>query len=153
MYTNSPIPIFLRHTFGDLIRNTKRRFFVISCFHHIFEKMLIQITILIGLLIIWWNKKSTKPANFPPGPQRYPIFGSYFETVRPGEKRPNLFWSVRKFAKQYGNIFGFYLNNTPFVVLTDYEDIKEILKKGKQFRRELCVTSFSNEHLYIVVFS
>ena len=93
--------------------------------------MLIQITILIGLLIIWWYKKSTKPANFPPGPAKYPIFGSYFETLRPGEKRPNLFWSVRKFAKQYGTIFGFYLNNTPFIVLTDYEDIKEILKKDE----------------------
>ena len=93
--------------------------------------MLIQITILIGLLIIWWYKKSTKPTNFPPGPAKYPIFGSYFETLRPGEKRPNLFWSVRKFAKQYGSIFGFYLNNTPFIVLTDYEDIKEILKKDE----------------------
>ena len=93
--------------------------------------MIIQITILIGLLIIWWLKKSSKPENFPPGPQRYPIFGSFFETVKPGGKKPNLFYSVRKFAKQYGNVFGFYLNNAPFVVLTDYEDIKEILKKDE----------------------
>ena len=28
-------------------------------------------------------------------------------------------------------LFEFYLNNAPFVVLTDYEDIKEILKKDE----------------------
>ena len=91
--------------------------------------MILQIVILVILSIVWFFKKSTKPENFPPGPPRYPIVGSYFYTVKPGEKRPNLFWTVRKFFHEYGPIFGFYLNNSAFVVLTKYEDIKEVLKK------------------------
>jgi parvulin-like peptidyl-prolyl isomerase len=38
---------------------------------------------------------------------------------------------VRQFAKKYGSVFGFYLGNTPFVVITDFQDIKEILKKDE----------------------
>lgn len=91
----------------------------------------IYLSIFVGLFVIWFIKGCTKPSNFPPGPARYPFFGSYYATVKPGEKRPNLFYSVRKFAKEYGSIFGFYLSNTPFIVLTDYEDIKEVLKKDE----------------------
>ena len=93
--------------------------------------MIVQITIVLGLLIIYLFKKSQKPPNFPPGPPRRPFIGSFQYCVKPGEKRPNLFWSVRKFAQEYGNIFGFYLNNTPFVVLTEFNDIKETLKRDE----------------------
>ena len=49
-------------------------------------------------------------------------------TLPPGSKRPNLFYAVTKFADKYGSIFGFWINQVTFVVLTEYEDIKEVLK-------------------------
>ncbi len=62
---------------------------------------------------------------------RYPIIGSARFMTLPGDTsgRPNLVYSVRKFAKQYGSIFSFFLGNGQFVVVTEFEDIKEIFKK------------------------
>ena len=54
--------------------------------------------------------------------------GSFYYTLPPGSKRPNLFYAVTKFAEKYGSIFGFWINQAQFVVLTEYEDIKEVLK-------------------------
>ena len=90
--------------------------------------MIFQLTLLIGLLIIWVLKKVQKPEKFPPSPPRWPYFGSYFYTLKPGSKRPNLFFAVTEFAKKYGSIFGFWINQNAFVVLTDFEDIKEVMK-------------------------
>ncbi len=97
--------------------------------------MIIQITLILGLFLIWWLKNSSKPSKLPPGPPRYPFVGSYYYTVKPGEKRPNLFYAVRKLAKEYGPIFAFYLSNNPLVVLTEYDDIKEILKRDEVSNR------------------
>ena len=90
--------------------------------------MILQLTVLLGLLILWLFKKTQKPNNFPPGPPRWPFLGSYKYTLKEGSNKPNLFYAVQKFAKEYGSIFGFWINQVQFVVLTEYEDIKEVLK-------------------------
>ena len=90
--------------------------------------MIFQLTLLIGLFIIWVFKKTQKPNNFPPSPPRWPFLGSFYYTLPPGSKRPNLFYAVTQFAEKYGSIFGFWINQVTFVVLTEYEDIKEVLK-------------------------
>ena len=90
--------------------------------------MIFQLTLLIGLFIIWVLKKTQKPNNFPPSPPKWPFLGSFYYTLKPGSKRPNLFYAVTKFAKMYGSIFGFWINQAQFVVLTEYEDIKAVLK-------------------------
>ena len=90
--------------------------------------MIFQLTLLVGLFIIWVFKKTQKPNNFTPSPPRWPFLGSFYYTLPPGSKRPNLFYAVTQFAEKYGSIFGFWINQVTFVVLTEYEDIKEVLK-------------------------
>ena len=91
--------------------------------------MLVLATAFIGLLIIWLITKSIKPKDFPPGPPKYPIIGNALEISQSGQNTPSIFYGVRKFAKLYGKVFGFHLGSEVFVVLTDYQDIKDMMKK------------------------
>ena len=80
----------------------------------------------LTLLIILWIKGTSKPPNFPPGPPRVPIIGSDGEMKNPWGSKPSIFWGIVQLEKKYGDIFGLYLGNLRTVVLTRYEDIKEV---------------------------
>lgn len=96
---------------------------------------LIIFTLIVCILGYYWVCRTSKPLNFPPGPPRYPIVGSTpFMKPSKGAK-PSIFWAVCQFAKKYGSIFGFYLGNHSTVVLTNYEDIKEVFNKEEASHR------------------
>ena len=92
-------------------------------------------TIIAGLVVFWWQKKTCKPHLFPPGPPRYPIIGSLFELRNPWFAKPSVFWGILQMQRKYGDTFGFYLGNLPTVVLTRYEDIKKVLNMEQSAAR------------------
>ncbi|CCD65646.1 CYtochrome P450 family [Caenorhabditis elegans] len=69
--------------------------------------------------------------GLPPGPTPIPIFGNLFQLS--GSEAPGI--SIfQKWKDQYGPIFTFYMGPVPFVVLTDYQDIKEtVIKDGDTY--------------------
>nr|APH81384.1 cytochrome P450 CYP3075C1 [Tigriopus kingsejongensis] len=86
--------------------------------------------ILVPLLVtIWMFWSSRKPQNYPPGPPRLPVIGSLpyiFPTWPIDVLKMNQF-----LAGKFGKIMGFYLGGKSVVVVSDYELIKEVMKKDE----------------------
>nr|AKH03508.1 cytochrome P450 3075A2 [Paracyclopina nana] len=97
--------------------------------------LLVLFITFLALFVHFWRRSSCKPPNFPPGPPRYPIVGSAPFMKPNNSSKPSIFWAICKFAREYGSIFGFYLGQYKTVVLTDYEDIKEVLNKDEASHR------------------
>ena len=82
--------------------------------------------LLLSFLFIW-KYFTVKPKNFPPGPSRFPFLGNVLDLKSPHSATPSVFWGVTQLQKKFGNIFGLYLGSMRTVVLTKYEDMKELL--------------------------
>ena len=70
------------------------------------------------------------PNKFPPGPIRFPLFGSlsFMFEIDPFNKKKSLIHAIFQNVEKYGKVFGFYMGIQPFVVIADYEILKEVLK-------------------------
>ena len=92
--------------------------------------MLTLILYIISVTLISLGWYLWIPKNFPPGPTSFPIFGSlsFMLEIHPFDKKNSLVHSIFNNAKRYGNIFGFYMGFQPFVVIADYDILKEVLK-------------------------
>ena len=90
----------------------------------------ILVAFLVILFSLWLRKSTSIPKNFPPGPPRYPIIGSLTHMLQKSETSNNkgMIHGIFKMKEKYGNIFGFFIGNQPYVVLADYDIIKEVLK-------------------------
>ena len=86
--------------------------------------------LFIGLCVVLaclLYKYSQKPDKFPPGPPRIPLIGSSAfmpKEVKDGKKKFQI-----HMAETYGPISGTYVGNTPAVILSDYELIKDVFKR------------------------
>ena len=91
---------------------------------------LIFAAIFVLLFSIWWYLGTLTPKKFPPGPFRYPVIGSLFFMYEICEvfKENTLIHAIFKNVDRYGKVFGFYMGNQPFVVVADYDILKEVLK-------------------------
>lgn len=71
-----------------------------------------------------------KPKKFPPGPIRFPFIGSlsFMYEICEIFKENTLIHAIFRNVEKYGKIFGFHIGNQPFVVVADFEILKEILK-------------------------
>ena len=70
------------------------------------------------------------PNKFPPGPIRFPLLGSlsFMFEIDPFNKKKSLIHAIFQNVEKYGKVFGFYMGIQPFVVIADYEILKEVLK-------------------------
>lgn len=67
-----------------------------------------------------------RPPNFPPGPPRIPVFGSYLILLIIDHK--NLHNAIKKLCKFYkSSVIGFYTGSYLTVVANDQQNIREIL--------------------------
>ena len=91
---------------------------------------LVFISLFVVVFSIWWHLSSAVPKDFPPGPRRFPIFGSLFFMLEFSEllKDSTLIHAVLRNVENYGKLFGFYIGSQPYVVIADYNYIKEVLK-------------------------
>ena len=90
----------------------------------------ILLAVIVVLISLWLHKSTSIPKNFPPGPPRYPIIGSLTHMLQKSETSNNkgMIHGIFKMKEKYGNIFGFFIGNQPYVVLADYDIIKDVLK-------------------------
>jgi hypothetical protein len=72
------------------------------------------------LFVYWLFLRTRKPKNFPPGPPRLPVVGSFpFIDVK-----GSFVQTMRYAADKYGPITGIFLGNMPAVIISDYSIIK-----------------------------
>ena len=94
---------------------------------------LIFVTLFVVFFSLWWYFNTRIPENFPPGPPRYPIFGSSRYMMVKGEnmKKKSLMHGIFKNVEKYGKLLGFYMGTQPYVVVADYEMMKDLLKRDE----------------------
>ncbi|GLH09240.1 Probable cytochrome P450 304a1, partial [Gryllus bimaculatus] len=84
---------------------------------------------LLLLVLRLYRQAYQKPENFPPGPPRLPIWGSYWLML--WEDYRFMHKSLLTLAERYKTkVLGFYLGDFPCVMLKDYEDIKEMQSRS-----------------------
>ena len=76
----------------------------------------IIVSLFAILFAIWYHKRTRKTAEFPPGPPRWPIVGSLPYIAG---KNGNLLLGLQD---------GYYIGNTPIVLVADFNVLKEICK-------------------------
>ncbi|XP_068081913.1 probable cytochrome P450 304a1 [Anabrus simplex] len=87
--------------------------------------LLLLVAILL-LIIYIYHYAVSRPPNFPPGPVRLPVFGSYLQLLAGNYRYP--YKIIDKMTSKYkSKILGFYLGSIPTIVACDFESIKEIL--------------------------
>ncbi|XP_053691403.1 probable cytochrome P450 304a1 [Sabethes cyaneus] len=96
--------------------------------------MLVTPTIFLWLVVLalvsYWSYKFLfgRPVNFPPGPPRFPLLGSYGILLMINHL--HLHKAVAKLRRFYGtNILGMYLGSFETVYVSDYDTAKEVLNR------------------------
>lgn len=82
---------------------------------------------LVVLIVTWIHLHYKKKFNYwtekgVPGPKGRIFFGNMFEIMKNG-----FFLTTQNYRQKYGKIYGFYLSNTPCLVVSDPELVKDIL--------------------------
>uniref|UniRef100_A0A1L8E4N0 Putative cytochrome n=1 Tax=Nyssomyia neivai TaxID=330878 RepID=A0A1L8E4N0_9DIPT len=91
--------------------------------------ILIGLTICLVLYRIY-KYMFYRPKNFPPGPPRIPIFGSYLFLLLINHKE--LHKAVLILCKWYkSKTIGLYVGGAPTIVCNEYEGVKEILNRSE----------------------
>jgi len=89
--------------------------------------------ILIAVFVIvftwWFIKGCRKPLHFPPGPPKWPLLGSLPHLAGAGDAPGGFFHMGRLMVRRYGKLAGFYHGNIPTVVVSDFDIIKDLLKR------------------------
>ncbi|XP_068082183.1 probable cytochrome P450 304a1 [Anabrus simplex] len=86
--------------------------------------LLLAVIVLLGVLL--YRHAVSRPPNFPPGPIRLPVFGSYLQLLI-GNYAYHYRILDKMTLKYKSKILGFYIGSLPTIVACDYESIKEIL--------------------------
>jgi cytochrome P450 family 33 len=81
--------------------------------------------LLLPLVALFFYNFYWKRRNLPPGPTPLPLLGNLLEI---GKESPGT-QALARWHKQYGPVFTYWLGETPFVALADYETIIEALVK------------------------
>jgi hypothetical protein len=84
---------------------------------------IIIVSLFVIVFLLWIYKRTQKPKDFPPGPPRWPLIGSLpYITGQNGSLLLGLVKPVQKF----GPVIGYYVGNTPAVLVADYNILREI---------------------------
>ncbi|XP_072037042.1 cytochrome P450 2J4-like [Amphiura filiformis] len=111
----------------------------------------VLVLVLVILLVVCWIQQ---PRNLPPGPWRFPIIGFVPQLMwSMFYKREELHMLATRLGQKYGKIFSFDLFGLVFVVINDFDMIKEAsnnpLNSNKGFNNEFEYKVFgSTVHSY-----
>ncbi|XP_037049572.1 farnesoate epoxidase-like [Bradysia coprophila] len=83
--------------------------------------IIVVLAILVAIALFLYNNER-RPKNFPPGPVGYPIVG-YLPFLGDGSHA-----DIGKIGKKYGDIFSLKMGSYWYVVLNDFDLIKNALK-------------------------
>ncbi|XP_069682419.1 probable cytochrome P450 304a1 [Periplaneta americana] len=88
--------------------------------------LLLILFCLIAYYLYRYSKQ--RPHNFPPGPSTLPLWGSYWWVLFNNYKFP--YKGFQKLAEKYKTkILGLHLGSFPTVVVSDYENVKQVLTR------------------------
>ncbi|KAM6327207.1 cytochrome P450 2J2-like [Podargus strigoides] len=79
------------------------------------------LVVLVTFLLIIDLVKKRRPRNFPPGPQLFPLMGTFVDFQQP------LHLALQKLTGRYGNIFSVQFGSLTFVVVRGYQMVREAL--------------------------
>ncbi|KAM9620025.1 cytochrome P450 2J2-like [Morphnus guianensis] len=79
------------------------------------------LVVLVTSLLIIDLVKKRRPRNFPPGPQLFPLVGTFVDLKQP------LHLALQKLTGRYGNIFSVQFGSLTFVVVNGYQMVREAL--------------------------
>ena len=88
--------------------------------------MLFAIVLAFLLFVFWLYKSTQKAPNFPNGPPRLPVIGGLPWLIK--GSNGSTIQSYENLCEQYGKACGFYIGYGKFIVLSDYELVKEAFK-------------------------
>ncbi|CAJ0962292.1 unnamed protein product, partial [Mesorhabditis belari] len=101
--------------------------------------MLFLLTLTVLMLILFYELY-WKRRNYPPGPIPLPIFGNLLEIA----KAPPGYEAFRKWRKDHGSVFTFWLSFKPIVVIADFDQMREtIVKDGDKFTDRFSFEDFN----------
>ncbi|PKU35690.1 cytochrome p450 2j2-like [Limosa lapponica baueri] len=79
------------------------------------------LVVLVVFLLIIDLVRKRRPRNFPPGPQLFPLVGTFVDFKQP------LHLALQKLTGRYGNIFSVQFGSLTFVVVNGYQMVREAL--------------------------
>uniref|UniRef100_A0A8D0FMG1 Cytochrome P450 2J2-like n=1 Tax=Strix occidentalis caurina TaxID=311401 RepID=A0A8D0FMG1_STROC len=82
-----------------------------------FNSHLMLLVVLVTFLLIIDLVKKRRPRNFPPGPQIFPLVGTFVDFKQP----------LHLALQKYGNIFSVQFGSLTFVVANGYQMVREAL--------------------------
>jgi len=86
--------------------------------------MIIPLAILAALLFFIWKKAFPYPKNFPPGPRfPLPIAGDGYVLGK------HVTSGLMKLKEKYGKIVGLYFGPRLTIIISDFDDVNELLTK------------------------
>ncbi|CAP22537.2 Protein CBG01245 [Caenorhabditis briggsae] len=92
----------------------------------IFILVLLSTLLLIYLFhLLYWKRR-----NLPPGPTPLPKFGNWLSMVFP---MPG-YECFRRWTKKYGDVYTFWLESEPYIIIGSYERMKETFIRDGDFR-------------------
>ena len=81
-------------------------------------------SVVILLISLWWFNQIKIPENFPPGPRIwFPFLNSLVAFL------PDAFKEMKNGRLKYGDIFGFAFSNNLYVVVNEFELVKDVLSR------------------------
>ncbi|CAI5451754.1 unnamed protein product [Caenorhabditis angaria] len=78
-----------------------------------------SLAIYLGYHLYW------KRRNFPPGPIPFPLVGNILSLQLP----PPGYVALNNWRKKYGDVYTFWLGNSPYISINSYEKLKETFVK------------------------
>ncbi|CAB3381964.1 Hypothetical predicted protein [Cloeon dipterum] len=99
---------------------------------------------LITLFLLYVIQK--RPKNFPPGPRNWPLVGTLPVMIgQPGDNHP--FNPLDRLRQKHGNLVGLFLGIQPAVLVSGYENVKEIsAREDFTYRPDITVVQHKMFH-------
>ena len=100
--------------------------------------MLTLVLIILTIFLITSFILTNSPKSFPPGPTKLPFIGSisFMFDICEITKTKTLIHAIFKNVDKYGKVFGFYMGSQPFVVIADYDILREVMKNESMCDRQ-----------------
>lgn len=86
------------------------------------------VAVFVLVLLLFFLRSTSRPANLPPGPTPWPLIGNI------PSLRGDLFTALQKLRSQYGDVYLLYMGGMPAVFVHGREHLREVLvTRGDEF--------------------